>query len=42
VRITACTINDALYSDYDSEGLFVNLPSADEAVRVKVTLTPVS
>ena len=42
VRITACTINDQPYTDYDSDGLFVNLPAASEAVRVKVTLTPVS
>jgi len=42
VRITACTIDDQPYSDFDSDGLFVNLPTTDAAVRVKVTLTPVS
>ncbi|MFM7267397.1 MAG: AGE family epimerase/isomerase [Cyanobium sp.] len=42
VRITACSINDQPYADFDAEGLFVNLPSAEEAVRVKVTLTPIS
>ena len=40
VRITACSIDDQAYGDYDAEGLVVNLPATEQQVRVKVTLTP--
>lgn len=40
IAITACTIDDQPYHDFDSEGLFVNLPNTDQQVRVKVTVTP--
>jgi mannose/cellobiose epimerase-like protein (N-acyl-D-glucosamine 2-epimerase family) len=40
VMITACSIDDVPYSDFDADRLCVNLPESDRQVRVKVTLTP--
>ena len=42
IAITECFINDEPYTNYNSEGLFVNLPDATEQVRVKVKISPTS
>jgi len=40
VAITACSIDDQPYDNYDATALSVKLPDSDKRVRVKVTLTP--
>ena len=40
ISISACMIDDQPYTDFDSTGLYVNLPITDQQVRVKVTVTP--
>lgn len=41
IKITACTIDDKPYSNFDADKLTVKLPESTIPVRVKVTLTPV-
>ena len=40
VSITACTIDGAAYSNFNTNGLYVQLPDSAERLNVKVTLTP--
>ena len=40
VRITACTIDGAPYSNFNADGLYVELPDSAQRLNVKVTLTP--
>ena len=41
VYISECFIDDEPYTDFDAEGLLVNLPKTDKQVRVKVLISPV-
>ena len=40
VTITACSIDDQQYNNYDAKALSVQLPDSNQRLRVKVTLTP--
>lgn len=40
VRITACSIDDHPYENYDATALSVHLPDSSQRLRVRVTLTP--
>ena len=40
VRITACSIDDEPYENYDATALSVHLPDSTQRLRVRVTLTP--
>jgi len=40
IKIGSCEIDGEPYSDFDAEGLFVNLPKTKERVKVKVTIVP--
>lgn len=40
VKITAVEIDGAPYENYDADGLTVQLPEAEDRLKVKVTLTP--
>ncbi len=41
IRLTAVEIDGKPYQNFDAEKLAVNLPAAQHALRVKVTITPV-
>jgi len=40
VRISACKIDGAAYTDFDANALTVKLPKTGKSVKVEVTLTP--
>ena len=40
MRITACTIDGQPYNNFNSEKLYVQLPTSDNRLSVKVTVTP--
>jgi mannose/cellobiose epimerase-like protein (N-acyl-D-glucosamine 2-epimerase family) len=40
IKITEVFINDEPYTDFDAEGLTVQLPQSEEQVRVKVLISP--
>lgn len=40
VSITACSVDDQPYANYDADALSVHLPDTEQRIRVKVTLTP--
>jgi hypothetical protein len=40
VTITACSIDDQPYDNYDAKAISVQLPDSNHRLRVKVTLTP--
>ncbi|MGC5197728.1 AGE family epimerase/isomerase [Aphanothece microscopica] len=42
VVISACEIDGQPYHDFDADQLFVTLPSTNQRIKVKVTLTPCS
>jgi hypothetical protein len=41
VKISAVTIDDKDYANFDADALTVQLPDGDQQVRVKVTLQPI-
>jgi hypothetical protein len=41
VTLTAVTVDDKPYRDFDAAALTVKLPDSKQSVRVKVTITPV-